>query len=639
MDNDVLEKTHVHNEEKHTHGEDGETRETLVRIILSAILLAAALILTEYVLPDLHLWARLLCFLPAYLTVSGEVIVSAVKNVFHGEIFDEEFLMTVATVGAFAVGEYPEAVFVMLLYQIGEFLGDLAVGKSRRSIAALTKIRPDTATVLRDGREIVVSPDEVEQGEIIVLRPGDRVALDGVVTEGETLLDTSALTGESDPAEAGTGDTVYSGSLVMSGVIRIRTTSSFSESTASRILKLVEESSANKAKSEDFITRFSAVYTPVVVSCAVLLAVVPSLFTGEWQTWIYRALTFLVVSCPCALVISVPLTFFCGLGAASSSGVLIKGSNYLEALAAADTLVCDKTGTLTVGGFSVREVKGVAASDEELLEVTALAETYSNHPIAASIISAYGKTPDEKRLGKVSELSENGARGIAAQIDGETYYVGNAGAASAAGAKIGEIRTPGTSVHVSRGDVYLGYIVLSDTLKPDTSSALERLGSAGMKNVVMLTGDNDGAARVIAEELGVDYRAELMPEDKVGEVETLIGNGAKTVFVGDGINDAPVLARADVGVAMGALGSDAAVEAADVVLMDDSLTGLARGVKVARRTVKIARQNVVFALAVKFCILVLSAAGITGMWLAAFGDVGVMLIAVVNSLRALKKEN
>ena len=635
MNNDIL-----NNEGKNINSEDGgEDRGTLARIVLSVILLVAALVLTEYVFADLPVWARLLCFLPAYLTVGGEVIVSAVKNVFRGEIFDEEFLMTVATVGAFAVGEYPEAVFVMLLYQIGELLGDLAVGKSRRSIAALTKIRPDTATVLRDGKEIDVSPDEVAEGEIIVLRPGDRVALDGVITEGETLLDTSAITGESVPADAGIGDTVYSGTLVMTGVIRVRTTSSFSESTASRILKLVEDSSANKAKSEDFITRFSAVYTPVIVICAVLLAVVPSLITGEWQMWIYRALTFLVVSCPCALVISVPLTFFCGLGAASASGVLIKGANYLEALAAADTLVCDKTGTLTSGTFTVREVKGFAVPDDELLEIAALAETYSTHPIASSVITAYGKKPDEKRLGRVEELSENGARGIKAEIDGETYFVGNAGATSAGGATVGEISIPGTSVHVSRKNVYLGYIVLSDTLKPDTPTALNKLRHAGMRNIVMLTGDNTGAARLTAEELGIEYRAELLPEEKVREIETLMGKGGKIVFAGDGINDAPVLARADVGVAMGALGSDAAVEAADVVLMDDSLTGIARGVTVARRTVRIARQNIAFALVVKLCILILSAAGVTGMWLAAFGDVGVMLIAVLNSLRALKKEN
>ena len=629
----------------HSHGEDNEEKEDgksirgrIIKVSVAGVLCAAAWIVTEQ-LTALPWWAKLMCFAVPYLLAGGEVLAEAIANVMHGKIFDEEFLMSAATIGAFAAGEYPEAVFVMIFYQTGELLGDIAVGRSRRSIAALTRIRPDTAVVLREGRELTVVPENVKVGEMILLRAGDRVPLDGVITEGITMLDVSALTGESMPAEAYEGSEVFSGSVNLTGTVKMRVTAAYGESTVTRILRLMEESAQNKAKSENFITRFSHIYTPAVVIGAVLLAVVPSLFTGEWKMWIYRALTFLVVSCPCALVISVPLTFFCGLGAASSRGILIKGSNFLEALADVDTVVFDKTGTVTQGRFAVDAVRPADGIDSDgLLEIAALAERYSSHPIASAITSGYGKETDISRLGKVTELSGDKGRGIEAEIDGAVYYVGNEYLMRSLGVNYFETSSGGTVVHICRDDgKYLGLITVSDMIKEDSASAVAKLRKFGVSGIIMLTGDNDRAAADTAEKLGItEYRAGLLPDGKVTEVERLIDRGCKVAFVGDGINDAPVLARADVGVAMGALGSDAAVEAADIVLMDDKLTGLPRAIGVCRRTVRIVRENILFALTVKFLILALSAVGLAGMWLAAFGDVGVMLIAVLNALRALR---
>ncbi|MCQ2354030.1 MAG: cadmium-translocating P-type ATPase [Clostridia bacterium] len=629
----------------HSHGEDNEEKEDgksirdrIIKVSAAVVLCAVAWIVTEQ-LTALPWWVKLTCFAVPYLLVGGEVLTEAVINVAHGELFDEEFLMSAATLGAFAAGEYTEAVFVMIFYQTGELLGDIAVGKSRRSIAALTQIRPDTAVVLREGRELTVVPENVKVGETILLRAGDRVPLDGVITEGITTLDVSALTGESMPAEAFEGSEVFSGSVNLTGTVKIRVTAAYGESTVTRILNLMEESAQNKAKSESFITRFSHIYTPAVVIGAVLLAVVPSLVTGEWEMWIYRALTFLVVSCPCALVISVPLTFFCGLGAASSRGILIKGSNFLEALADVDTVVFDKTGTVTRGCFVVDSVQPADGMDSDgLLEIAALAERYSTHPIASALTSGYGKETDSSRLGKVTELSGKAGRGIEAEIDGVVYYVGNESLMKSLGVNYIETSSGGTVVHICRDDgKYLGLITVSDMIKEDSALAVAKLRKCGVSGIIMLTGDNDSAAAVAAEKVGItEYRAGLLPDGKVTEVERLIDSGCKVAFVGDGINDAPVLARADVGVAMGALGSDAAVEAADIVLMDDKLTGLPRAIGVCRRTVRIVRENILFALTVKFLILALSAVGLAGMWLAAFGDVGVMLIAVLNALRALR---
>lgn len=625
-----------------------EQKETLIKVIVAAVLGGAGLLVTHFVLPDLPWWAELVIFAVPYLIVGGEVLLEAAKNIAHGEVFDEEFLMALATVGAFVIGEYPEAVFVMVFYQIGELLGDLAVDRSRESIAELMDIRPDTATVLRGGAEVTVSPEEVAVGETVLVRAGDRVPLDGVITRGSTTLDTSALTGESRPAEAEAGDEVFSGSVNLTGAVEVQVTSAYGDSTVARILGLVEDSAENKAKSESFITRFSRVYTPVVVAAAILLAVLPSLLTGEWSVWLPRALSFLVVSCPCALVISVPLTFFCGIGAASSGGVLIKGSNYLEALAAADCVVFDKTGTLTSGTFTVEEVVPadslggtMTGAGEKLLELAAGAEDRSAHPIAAAIIAANGGRLDRSRLGASRDLDGARGRGIEAEVDGHVVVAGNAAAMSALGVSFVPCDDGASVVYVAADGAFLGKIRISDAPKADSASAVEELRALDIRDVVMLTGDNEKAAAAAAEKIGISsFRAGMLPADKVAEVEARIGQNKKVVFVGDGINDAPVLARADVGVAMGALGSDAAIEAADVVLMNDAPSRLPWVIRLARRTMRIVRENIVFAIAVKILILVCSALGLFGsasMWLAAFGDVGVMLIAVLNALRALKK--
>ena len=602
-------------------------KKTLLRIVLAALLLIAAALL-----PVQGVW-KALAFVVPYLVIGYDVLWSAVRGIAHGQVFDEKFLMAVATIGAFAIREYPEAAAVMLFYQIGEFFQSVAVGRSRKSIAALMDIRPDSATVLRDGEEQEVEPDEVEIGETIVVRPGERIALDGVILEGSTAVNTSALTGESLPVDLGPGDKVVSGSVNLTGVIRVQTESLASESTVSRILELVENSADKKAKVESYITRFARWYTPTVVIGALLLAVIPSLVTGNWAEWIHRALVFLVVSCPCALVVSVPLSFFGGIGGASRHGILVKGANDMEMLAKVDTVAFDKTGTLTQGRFAVDAVHPREIDADALLDIAAAAESFSTHPLAESIIRAHGKHIDRSRIGEVKELA---GRGLQAEIDGELYFVGNARLMEEASADYHDCHLPGTVIHIARGSEYLGHIVINDTLKPDAVEAVAALKSLGLRRTVLLTGDREKVAQKVAGELGVDeVRAELLPAQKVEAVEELLSSGAKLAFVGDGINDAPVLTRADVGIAMGALGSDAAIESADIVLMDDKPSRLPLAVRIARRTMSIVRENIIFALGVKILILILGALGIADLWLAVFGDVGVLILAILNAMRCM----
>lgn len=581
---------------------------------------------------------RLLTFLVPYAIVGYDVVFEALRNIAHGQVFDENFLMSVATIGAFFVADYPEAVAVMLFYQIGELFQSIAVGKSRKSIAALMDIRPDYANVLRDGDVKTVSPEEVEIGEIIEIKPGEKIPLDAVVTKGETTVNTAALTGESVPVTCRVGDAVISGSVNQNGLIEARVTSVFGESTVSKILDLVENATSKKAKSENFITRFAKYYTPCVVFAALALALIPPLFFKQpFSVWVTRALTFLVVSCPCALVVSVPLTFFCGIGGASRQGVLIKGANYLETLSKAETVVFDKTGTLTNGTFTVVAIHPQQISERELLDLTATAESVSSHPIATSILKAYGEPIDKTRIGNIEELS---GRGIHAVIDGKSVYVGNGVLMQSVGVDFHECKTVGTTVHIAVDGLYAGHIVIADTVKPDAKSAVEQLKSSGIRKTVMLTGDSDTVGQAVARELGMDEAyTQLMPDDKVEKTEKLLAekNTKSTLaFVGDGINDAPVLARADVGIAMGALGSDAAIEAADVVLMDDKPAKLVTALKISRKTMRIVRQNIVFALLVKAVVLLLSAFGLASMWVAVFADVGVMILAVCNAVRAMR---
>jgi len=613
-------------------------KKLFIRIIVSAVL---AIILAVL---DLKGWYALLFAVP-YLIAGYDVLFGAFRNILHGQVFDEKFLMAVATLGAFGIGEYPEACAVMIFYQTGELFMNIAVGKSRKSISSLMDIRPDTAVAVRDGSEVTLSPEEVEPGETIVIRPGERIPLDGIIIKGETAVNTSALTGESLPSDKVCGDKVISGTVNLTGVIYVRTTGTFGESTVSRILELVEKTAENKSRAENFITRFSRWYTPCVVIGAVLLAVIPPLFFGQdWSGWIKRGLIFLVVSCPCALVVSVPLTFFGGIGGASKKGILVKGANYLEALEKADTYVFDKTGTLTKGAFAVEAVhpgKGSpSVSEAELLDIAAVAESFSTHPLADSIIEAHGGHLDKKRVGEVEEIA---GMGIKAVVDGSVYYVGNGRLMDKAGAAWHECHLPGTAIHVSRENDYLGHIIINDKIKPEAAKTIERLRALGAVKTVMLTGDNEKTAISVAGKTGVDeYRAELLPGDKVEQLERIMaerkklrGDGGKVVFCGDGINDAPVLVRADVGVAMGAMGSDAAIEAADIVLMDDDISKLADAVKISKKTMRIVRENVFIALFVKALILVLGAFGVAGMWGAVFGDVGVLIIAVLNAMRAL----
>ena len=602
-------------------------KKTLLRIGLAALLLAGAALL-----PAEGLW-KALAFAVPWLVIGWDVLWDAVRGIAHGQVFDEKFLMAIATIGAFAIGEYPEAAAVMLFYQIGEWFQSVAVGRSRKSIAALMDIRPEYAVVLRDGAEQEVDPEEVAIGETIVLRPGERVPLDGSVLEGSGSLNTAALTGESLPVDVGPGDRVISGSINLTGLLRVRVESAYEDSTVSRILELVENSAEKKAKVESFITRFARWYTPCVVIGTLLLALVPPLFVGNWGEWIHRALIFLVVSCPCALVVSVPLSFFGGIGGASRAGILIKGANDLETLASVDTVAFDKTGTLTQGSFQVDAVHPREMEADELLDIAAAAESHSTHPVAESIVKAHGGHIDPARLGEIQELA---GLGLQAEVDGETFYVGNGKLMDQVGADWHECHLPGTVVHIARGKEYLGHIVINDALKPDAASAMEALRKLGVRRTVLLSGDRQRVAEAVAKDLGLDeVRAELLPEQKVEEVEKLLESGAKLAFVGDGINDAPVLARADVGIAMGALGSDAAIESADVVLMDDKPSRIALAVKIARKTMGIVRQNIAFALGVKFIILILGALGIADLWLAVFGDVGVLILAILNAMRCL----
>lgn len=606
------------------------------KIDLVRILLAAVLWIVVWLLP-LDGYLKLIAFLVPYLVIGYDVLWSAVRNILHGQVFDENFLMAVASIGAFCVAQYPEAVAVLLFYQVGELCQGLAVGKSRKSIAALMDIRPDFARVLRDGKEETVDPQTVEVGETIIIKPGERVPLDAVITKGETAVDTSALTGESLPCDKHVGDNVISGSINLNGLIEAKVRTAYAESTVSRVLDLVENSAAKKARAEAFITRFAKYYTPCVVIAAVLLAVLPPLILKQsFSEWITRALTFLVVSCPCALVISVPLSFFGGIGGASKLGILIKGANDLEALSKVDTVVFDKTGTLTQGRFEVTAVHAQEMSEAELLDIAALAESYSNHPIALSIIKAHGGHLDKSR---VSSIEESSGYGVTAVIDGKKVSVGNDKLMHRAGVQWKDCHLPGTTVHIAADGVYMGHIVISDTVKPDAKEAILALKNNGVRKTVMLTGDNKKNGEAVAAELGLDEaKTQLLPDEKVAAVEELLQqkpDKRTLAFVGDGINDAPVLARADVGIAMGALGSDAAIEAADIVLMDDRLTGLSKAMRISRKTMRIVRQNIVFSLLVKLAVLVLGALGIANMWFAVFADVGVMILAILNAMRAL----
>ena len=613
-------------------------KKMLIRILCSFVLLVAAAIV-EKLLPDaLPQWGWLLVFLAPYLLIGYDVLKEAVESIFHGQMLDEHFLMMVATVGALCVGELEEAVAVMLFYQVGELFQSYAVGKSRKSISALMDIRPDYANIERDGKLEQVDPEEIQVGDIIVVKAGEKVPLDGVVMEGKTTLNTAALTGDSLPRDAAEGDEIISGCVNISGLIHVRVTKPFSESTVSRILELVENASNKKTRTERFITRFARIYTPAVVGAAVLLAIVPPLVLhGNWNDWIYRALTFLVVSCPCALVISVPLSFFGGIGGASSKGILVKGSNYIEALAHCETVVFDKTGTLTEGSFQVTAVHPDAVDEKELLRLAAAAESYSDHPISLSLKAACHDSIDSKLVTNVHEIA---GKGVQAEFEGHTLSVGNGKLMESLGIEEHKCHKVGTIVHVAMDGKYLGHIVISDVIKPDAAKAIADLKACGVQRTVMLTGDRREVAQNVAQQLKLDdVKAELMPQGKVEAVEELLKakNPKSTLaFVGDGINDAPVLSRADIGIAMGALGSDAAIEAADVVLMDDQPSKIAEAIRISRKTMGIAMQNIVFALAVKAVVLAVTAFGAGNMWWAVFADVGVSVIAILNAMRALR---
>ena len=615
-------------------------KKNLIRIIISALLLGVV-----YLVPDLYLFSLLgiqislkpLLFLIPYALSGWDVLWKALRNIFHGQIFDENFLMSVATVGALCVGEYPEAVFVMLFYQVGELFQSCAVGKSRKSIASLMDIRPDYANLEENGEISRVSPEEVAVGEIIVVKPGEKIPLDGVVTQGSSMVNTSALTGESVPVSIKTGDKVVSGSVNESGVLRVKVLTPFGQSTVSKILELVENSASKKAKAENFITKFAKYYTPCVVICALLLAVIPPLISGgNWSEWISRGLIFLVISCPCALVISVPMSFFGGIGGASKCGILVKGGNYLEALAKAKTVVFDKTGTLTRGVFGVTALHPDQCSEQQLLEYGAFAEAYSTHPIAQSVRNAYKGKIDPSGVKNVCEIA---GKGVTAEVDGRKIAAGNSGLMDMQGVSWRPCHKTGTTVHISVDGVYAGHIIISDEIKSGAKQAITSLKKVGVEKTVMLTGDSETVGKVVGKELGIDeIRTQLLPADKVACVETLLKQkpeNSTLVFVGDGINDAPVLTRADVGIAMGAMGSDAAIEAADIVLMDDNPLKITTAVKIAKHTVKIVRENVIFALGVKALILALGALGLANMWLAVFADVGVSVLAIINAMRVL----
>lgn len=605
------------------------------KTVLARIIISAVLCVIAGLLPIEGVW-KLLAFSVPYLVIGYDVLWGAVRNIIHGQVFDEQFLMAIATLGAFAIEDYPEAAAVMLFYQVGELFQSIAVGKSRKSISALMDICPEYAVVLRDGEEVTVPPEEVGIGEVLIIKPGEKIPLDGEITEGSTTVNTAALTGESLPVDKTVGDRVISGTINLSGVIKVKAQSLYEESTVSKILELVENSAEKKAKAENFITRFARYYTPCVVIGAVLLAVIPPLFfSQEWSMWINRALIFLVVSCPCALVVSVPLSFFGGIGGASREGILIKGANYLETLSKVDTVVFDKTGTLTKGTFAVNAIHPKNMTEAQLLDIAAAAESYSTHPVGESIVAAHNGHIDKTRIGEVEELAGMGLRAV---IDGKTFFVGNGALMDKVGAGWHDCHLAGTVIHIAENGEYLGHIVINDEIKPDSKAAVAELKELGIKNTVMLTGDTERVAKSVGEEVGVDrVCAKLLPAQKVEKVEELLSQGCKTAFVGDGINDAPVLTRADVGIAMGALGSDAAIESADIVLMDDKPSKLPSAIRISRKTMRIVRQNIVFALAVKAIILVLGAFGIANMWTAVFGDVGVMVIAILNAMRAMSK--
>lgn len=631
---EVKQDTAAHHGHGHAHGhdhEEGEEHHSLTLIGVGAVLFVAGLLLPE----GLWRWAALIA---AYVVAGGEVLLRAAKNILRGQVFDENFLMAVASLGAMLMGEATEAVAVMLFYQIGEWFQDRAVDKSRASIAQLMDIRPDHANhVLADGSVEVVPPQSLKAGDILLVKPGERIPLDGIILEGTSTLNTSALTGESIPRDVAEGDTVLSGCVNQTGVLRLRATGAYESSTVARILRLVEDSGERKASTERFITRFARWYTPAVCLAALLLALVPPLFVGEWTEWIKRALTFLVISCPCALVISVPLTFFGGVGGASRRGVLIKGANYLEQLAKTDIAVFDKTGTLTRGTFEVTAIHPNQITEEELLELAALAESYSDHPISASLRAAWNRVLDKNRVTDVQEIA---GRGIHALVDGRPVYAGNERLMADVHVESRPCHRQGTIVHVALDGVYMGHIVIADRVKEGSAEAIAELKALGVARTVMLTGDQSAVAQSVAKELGVDeVHAELLPGDKVEQVERLMKQkpeGAMLAFVGDGINDAPVLRRADLGIAMGGVGSDAAIEAADIVLMDDDPRKLPCAIRIARHTLRIANQNIIFALSVKAIILIMGAMGLANMWLAVFADVGVSFLAILNAMRAMR---
>ena len=622
-----------------------KTKVKIARIVCSAVLLGIAYAVEHAF--DLQLWQALLLYLLPYAVAGYDVVLEAWESITEGECFNEDLLMTIATVGALLIGFVPngspmfdEAVFVMLFFQVGEVFEHLASDNSKKSIAKLMDIRPDSATVERDGQLLTISPEEIKLGEIILVKPGDRVPVDAEIVEGSTSLDTVALTGESVPRDATVGDNIISGCVNLSGVVRARVTHLFEDSTASRIIKLVESSNQNKSKSERFIRRFSRVYTPAVVYSAIALAFLPPLLSGDFvanvSTWVVRALTFLIASCPCALVVSVPLAFFGGIGAASKEGILIKGSAYIDMLSTLDTVAFDKTGTLTEGVFEVLAVHPQAIGEKDLLHLASHVEMHSTHPIAAALRAAY---PSEDDDCVITDIKEIAGQGICANVNGKSVAVGNCALMESVGASWKACENHGTIIHVAVDGTYMGHIVISDRERADAPAAIASLKNVGVSKVVMLTGDKRDVAEEIAAQMGItEVRAELLPQDKVAAVEGLLAQktaGKSLAFVGDGINDAPVLARADVGVAMGGLGSDAAIEAADVVLMDDKLSKLSKAVKIARHTLGIAKQNIVFAIGVKVAVLILAAFGLAPMWLAVFGDIGVMVLAVLNSTRAL----
>lgn len=615
-------------------------KKVLIRIIITAVLLVALKLLIEFsVLPETGMLTLCMYLIP-YVIIGYDIIKKAFKGIIHGRPFDENFLMTVATIGAIATGEYSESAAVMLFYQIGELFQSYAVGKSRKSISTLMDIRPDYAWIDgENGEQVQVDPSTVEVGTVITVRPGERVPIDGVIVGGASTVDTVALTGESVPSRVGEGDNVLSGCINLSGALKIKTEKQFSESTASKILELAADAGAKKSRSEAFISRFARIYTPCICIGALALAVLPPVIrllmgmSGDWSSWIYRALTFLVISCPCALVISIPLTFFAGIGSAGKSGILVKGSGYMEMLSRVRTVAFDKTGTMTKGVFEVAGVHHSPLSSGQLIEYAALAEGYSGHPISRSLQKAYGKKVDNSRI---SDVTEHGGKGITALVDGARVAVGNDKLMRELGIDYLECHHTGTVVHVALEGEYAGHILIKDVIKPDAKEAIADLRSLGVTDTVMLSGDRDETAKKVGAELGIGRTiGSLMPADKVGVVENMLGKNGAVAFVGDGINDAPVLARADVGIAMGALGSDAAIEAADVVIMNDSPRGIAKAIRISRKCMRIVYENITFAIAVKLICLVLGATGHADMWLAVFADVGVMVIAVLNAIRAL----